>query len=345
MFEHLIGNDAAKRNLQRLVENGRVPNSLLFAGPDGVGKKLFALELARLLVISKSEGVSARDPEGERVSRYAIPESSDKNKDDFKSVFFTQHPDVGIITAYKRNILVEAIRDLEREAFFRPYEAAVRVFIIDDADKMNAAASNALLKTLEEPASTSFLILVTSRPDSLLQTIRSRCQTIRFAPVEKEEIEKFLIDGKDFSPDDARLAASLANGSIAAAATIDVSDHRMRRKEMLAVLENAASGTGLAPLLRISEKMNDAKNKDLFEDNLAILESLVRDAWLLANGADENSIVNADIAAELRPLANAFSPTSLADRLNAIEELRQSFAVNINRKIATDALMVKFASA
>lgn len=343
MFEHLIGNDAAKRNLQRLVENGRVPNSLLFAGPDGVGKKLFALELARLLVTGKGESLSARDPEGERVSRYAIPENADKNKDDFNSVFFTEHPDVGIVAAYKRNILVDAIRDLEREAFFRPYEAPARVFIIDDADKMNANASNALLKTLEEPASTSFLILVTSRPDSLLQTIRSRCQTIRFAPVEKEKIEKFLINDKNLSPDDARLAASLANGSIAVAATIDVNDHRTRRKEMLAVLENAAGGTGLEPLLRISEKMNDAKNKDMFEGNIAILESLVRDAWLLANGTEENSLVNADITAELRPIA-ALGSASLADRLNAIEELRQSFAVNINRKIATDALMVRFAS-
>ncbi|MBX3290393.1 MAG: DNA polymerase III subunit [Acidobacteria bacterium] len=343
MFEHLIGNETAKGNLQRLVESGRLPNSLLFAGPEGVGKKLFALELARLLITGKGESVSARDPKGERVGRYTIPESADKNKDDFKSVFFTEHPDVGIVTAYKRNISVEAIRDLEREAFFRPYEADARVFIIDDADKMNAAASNALLKTLEEPASTSFLILVTSRPDSLLQTIRSRCQTIRFAPVEKEKIEKFLINEKGFSPDDARLAASLANGSIAAA-TIDVNDHRMRRKEMLAVLENAAGGTGLGPLLRISEKMNDAKNKDMFEGNIAILESLVRDAWLLANGTDENSLVNADITAELRPIA-ALGSASLADRLNAIEELRQSFAVNINRKIATDALMVRFASA
>ncbi len=344
MFEHLIGNETAKGNLQRLVESGRLPNSLLFAGPDGVGKKRFALELARLLVIGKGESVSARDPKGERVSRYTIPESADKNKDDFKSVFFTEHPDVGIITAYKRSILVEAIRDLEREAFFRPYEADVRVFIIDDADKMNANAANALLKTLEEPASTSFLILVTSRPDSLLQTIRSRCQTIRFAPVEKEKVEKFLIDEKNLSPDDARLAAAMANGSIAAAAMLDVNDRRERRKEMLAVLENAAGGTGLGPLLRISEKMNDAKNKDFFEENIAILGSLVRDAWLLANGTDERLIVNADLAAELRPIA-ALGSASLADRLNAIEELRQAFAVNINRKIATDALMVRFASA
>ena len=177
-----------------------------------------------------------------------------------------------------------------------------------------------------------------------MQTIRSRCQTIRFAPVEKEKIEKFLINDKNLSPDDARLAASLANGSIAVAATIDVNDHRIRRKEMLAVLENAAGGTGLAPLLRISEKMNDAKNKDLFENDLAILESLVRDT-----GPGKRSRMKTLSSTLTSPPNSVLLPTppaaSLADRLNAIEELRQSFAVNINRKIATDALMVRFASA
>ena len=99
----------------------------------------------------------------------------------------------GLLIPFNKNILVDAVRDLEREAYFRPFEAPARVFIIEDADKMNDAASNALLKTLEEPASTSYIFLISSRPDSMLQTIQSRCQVIRFACLEAREIEEYLL--------------------------------------------------------------------------------------------------------------------------------------------------------
>ena len=170
--------------LLRLVANNRVPSALLFDGPEGVGKRQFALELARSLVCLTACGHEAC---GEctacsRVGTFSLPTS--EKGDDYDRVFLSQHPDVGLVIPYKRNLRVGAIRELEREAYFRPYEAGTRVFIVDDADKMNDAASNALLKTLEEPPSTSHIILISSRADSLLATIRSRCQTIRFGPVE-----------------------------------------------------------------------------------------------------------------------------------------------------------------
>src|SRR5688572_20606482 len=112
MFSRLVGNDNAKHTLRRLIVNGRVPNSLLLAGPEGVGKLQFALELASTLICRELT-------DGEacgvctvcvRVGDFVVPEPTDKTKDEFKRVFFGGHSDVGKVVPYKRTILVDAIR-------------------------------------------------------------------------------------------------------------------------------------------------------------------------------------------------------------------------------------------
>ncbi len=342
MFGKIIGNDGVKDVLRRHLAAGRVPNALLFAGPDGVGKKLFALELARAFICRSPLGAEAC---GEcsacsRVDTFIIPESTDKTKDEFKKVFFGQHSDVGIVVAYKRFILVEAIRDLEREAYFRPYEANARFFLIDDADKMNDGAANALLKTLEEPASTSHIILISSRPDSLLPTIRSRCQIVRFAPVETEKIEQFLTEERNIGSDDAKLTARLAFGSVGRGLSIELEKLKVQREILMGVLQDAIEKNDRVSLLQASEKLNDAKNKDGFEDNLEILLTLIRDVWTLALGGTDKKIINIDLEPRLKLLAKVTETKRLAGWIDRIELLSESFAVNVNRKIATDALFV-----
>src|SRR4030088_1864502 len=119
-----------------------------------------------------------------------------------------------MVRPHKQIIRVKPMRELEREANFRPFEGAARVFIVEDADNMNDQASNALLKTLEEPPPTSHLILTTSNPTALLPTIRSRCQTIRFAPIPRAAIESFLIEEKRLSTSNAELLSRTSGGSL-----------------------------------------------------------------------------------------------------------------------------------
>ena len=340
MFEGLIGNTNAKRRLERMFEVGRLPNALLFTGPDGVGKRSFALGVARRSVCTA--GGCGRCPVCERAGRFTFPAEDDKNKDDYKRVFFSEHLDVGMVVPYKRNILVDAIRDLEREAHFRPYEAETRVFIIDNAEKMNDQAANALLKTLEEPPATSHIILVTSQPDRLLPTIRSRTQAVRFGPVAAGEVEEYLANDRGFSNEDAQLAAIAAKGSLGKAAVMDVAAFREQRSAMLGVLQDAAIAGDLAALLAAGEQMNDAKNKDNFEPSLDILETLARDVMVLAAG-DGELVTNRDLGAELGELAATAGALRAGSWIVAIEETRAALNVNLNRKIAADALFVKFA--
>ncbi len=346
MFAELYGNEDAKQHARHLLKVGRVPHSFLLAGPDGIGKRLFALELARAFVCTEpidGEGCGKCSACG-RVVRFAYPEPTDKSKDEYKKVFFSEHPDVGTVVTYKRLILVDAIRDLEREANFRPYEANARFFIVDEAEKLNDNAANALLKTLEEPPDSTYLILVTSRPDHLLPTIRSRCQMLRFTPVAAEEIARCLIAKSAFHGDEAKLVARLANGSIANAMSFDLEKFRSIRESMLGVVENVITSGNIPPLLQMSESMNDAKGKEDYEPSIDVLESLVRDVWLLKNSAGSDAIINIDLAAKLGELAALGDSRKMGNWLSSIEEMRQNFAANINRKVATDALFLEMAA-
>jgi DNA polymerase-3 subunit delta' len=342
MFGQLIGNEPVKKILRRFINGGRVPNSLLFAGQESIGKRRFALEFARAFIcLNRAESGEAcgRCRSCLRAERFTFPKPDDR--DEHKKVIFSEHPDIGTVIPYKRNILVDAVRDLEREANFRPFEAAARFFIIDEADKMNPEAANALLKTLEEPPAASHIFLVSSRPDALLPTIRSRVQILRFAPVDAKTIEEFLVSTGRFSPADAEISARLARGRIGAALDIDLESFRARRTLMIKLLQSLLETRDRAALFQIAEEMNDAKNKDDFEKFLDALQTLIHDLWTLKLGG--KAVVNADLENLLRKLSEKASTRNLAQWLTAIEQMRERFAVNINKKIATDALFFEMA--
>jgi DNA polymerase III subunit delta' len=336
----LIGNKPAREILRRLVAAGRVPNALLFAGPEGVGKKQFAIELARRFVCTAPSAGDAcgECPACKRAGTFAIPTFEKGEESD--RVFFSQHPDVGMVVPFKRNLRIGAIRALEREANFLPFEAQSRIFIIEDADKMNDPSSNALLKTLEEPPPTSHIVLIASREDSLLPTIRSRCQTIRFAPVSAKEIEEYLVGTGEFSGEDAVLAANVCGGSIGRALSIVPASFRTQRSSMLGVLK-AAVADNKRDLLSASEEMNDARNKEEYDEKLVILQDLIHDVWLLRNGAGREGILNLEIGSDLAELADRVESPVLSSWLTEIETMKENFIVNLNRKVATDALFLK----
>lgn len=340
MFNKIIGNEQIKEILRRALEKSRVPHSLILTGEDGIGKKQLALELAKAMVCRNPQNLEACDRcvVCRRAANFAFPKSDDK--DAHKQVIFSEFPDIGQIIPYNRNILVDAVRDLEKEANFRPYEATARFFIIDDADKMNDAASNALLKTLEEPPATAYLFLITARPDALLQTILSRCQILRFAPVAAAEIENHLLATKKYAPDDAELLSLLAAGSVGRALETDLEKFRAERERMLKVLQSLLIDENRAVLLKTSEEITDAKNKEAYENHLDVLQTLIHDVWKIRLGGDEFAIVNRDYKTQLKMLAERAAPARLAGWLAEIEKMRELFAVNLNKKIATDALFI-----
>jgi DNA polymerase-3 subunit delta' len=345
MFHRLVGNQRARDTLLRMLSQRRVPGALLLAGEESVGKREFAVELAKALNCRDPRGVEACDecPSCKRIARFAPPPSAD-DKERGRHIAWSDHPDVGAVRRERAVITVEQAREVERESNYRPQEGRARVFIVEEADRLNEQASNALLKTLEEIAPTSHLVLVSSRPASLLPTIRSRCQTVRFAPLAAGELEGYLVKSGKRAGEEASLAAQLSGGRPGVALGINLDTYRARRDAMLVVVEALASGGDRVRLLRAAEELGDAKNKDEYEPRLDALEILVRDLWLLSLGAAEGGLVNHDLRERLARLAGGVPPARAAGWLSRIEELRGRLAVNINRRAATDALFLSMSA-
>jgi DNA polymerase-3 subunit delta' len=237
------------------------------------------------------------------------------------------------------------MRLIEREANYRPYEGKARVFLIEDADKLNDPSANALLKVLEEPPHTSHIILLTSRPDMLLPTIRSRCQMIRFSPLSPEEIESHLVKNKIATAAEARIRARVARGSLGRAVAQDFDEFGEQRAAMLRVLQALSADKDRIQLLRSAEELNEAKYKDEYESRLDVLETLIRDAWILALQTPDESIVNQDLLPQLKKISAGLDTRRPAGWISQIEEMREQLIVNINRKAATDALFLTMAAA
>jgi DNA polymerase-3 subunit delta' len=259
-------------------------------------------------------------------------------------MIWSNHTDVSLVRPYNRVIRIDPMRQLDREANFRPYEGNARVFIVEDADKMNKASSNALLKTLEEPPVTTYLILITSRPASLLPTIRSRCQTIRFVPLSRTDIGEYLIQqDKNLSENDARLRASAARGSLGRALSVDLDNFREQRNAMLNIVDALTIDRDRTHLLRAAEELCDAKRKDEYEPQLSVLETLLHDVWTLSLDANAASLDNDDLREHLSRVVTQVESKRVARWLTQIEKHRRTLDVNINRKVATDGLFLKMA--
>jgi DNA polymerase-3 subunit delta' len=342
MFDELTGNSRVKAVLKRMLAADRLPGAMLFTGEEGIGKKLFALEIARAL--------NCRTPKNEegcgvcsscvRIRKLNYPQRDDA--DEWAQIIWTDHPDVGLVVAPRRVLRVEQMRQIEKEANFRPYEGKARVFLIDEADKLNDASANALLKVLEEPPRTSHLILITARPAMLLPTILSRCQMIRFSPLMPDEIEKHLVKN-NIDVKTARLRARAAGGSMGRALSGDLVTFTSQRKAMLKVLNVLVVSNDRAQLLRSAEQLNEAQYKEEFEERLDVLETLIRDAWMLSLGVDTSRLVNEDLSAELKEVAQKMDSSRAGDWILQIEDLREQLIVNVNRKITTDSLFLVMA--
>jgi DNA polymerase III subunit delta' len=343
MFDRLIGNQHVKDILRRMIAARRVPGAQLFAGADGIGKKLFAVELAKALNCRAPLDGEACDvcPSCVRAARLVYPAADDTEAN--KKIIWSEHPDVGLIRPGGRFITVPQMRELEREANFRPFEGQARLFIIEEADRLNESSSNALLKTLEEPPGATHLVLITARPAALLPTIRSRCQTVRFAPLAAGEIEAHLLRDRKLTKTDAPLRARVAQGSIGRALSIDLESYRGQREAMLEILEALITKPDRARLLRASEELTDAKRKDEYEPRLDVLAALIHDAWALALGVPEEQVVNSDLIERLKPLGARLKSRRASDWLAQIEQHRRGLDFNINRKVATDALLLGMA--
>ncbi len=240
MFKEILGQVAAKDYLQKAIAENRLPNTLLFTGPDGVGKKKTALALAAFLMkvpLARLEAGNHSDlhvlmPEG-KVGLHAI----------------------------------ETIRkaiDVSHEA---PFEAPVKVFIIDLAERMQPAAANALLKTLEEPVLDGYWILISSKPKEILPTILSRCVKVTFQPLTTAQVSSIL-EKKGLSSD----VAKLSGGSIAKALDLHANPGVIEARQIiLSILNEQPDYPKIFTSLEKIEDLVENEDPLIYQNNVSSL--------------------------------------------------------------------------
>lgn len=251
-MEHIVGNAHLKEKLLKAVSTRQLSNTLLFCGPDAVGKKLFALSIAKYLLY----------PDG-------ITPSCEKKLEDHT------HPDLHLFFPEGKTGMhtIAAIRELIDQVSFPPYEAKAKVFIIDDAERMLPSSSNALLKTLEEPSLDSYIFLITSHMEEMLPTIVSRSSKWIFHAVFEAEVEFYLKEKMEKPASQATYLAHLSNGSIARA--IELANHinTDRKRELLLQIlakENGFSYLDLSALLTSLEQIYEEEASFLEEKNTIV---------------------------------------------------------------------------
>jgi hypothetical protein len=166
---------------------------------------------------------------------------------------------------------------------------------------------------------------------------------IRFSPLTPDEIETHLTKNNLVDSKTARLRARAAGGSMGRALSGDLVTFTSLRKAMLKVLNALVISNDRTQLLRSSEQLNEAEYRDEFEQRLDVLETLIRDAWMLSLGVEPSQLVNEDLAAELKEISKNLVSSRAGDWILQIEDLREQLIVNINRKVTTDALFLVMA--
>jgi DNA polymerase-3 subunit delta' len=322
-FSKLIGNERVKALLTRAVRENRVRQGLLFAGPRGVGKYQFALALAQVL---NCENPSSGDACGTCIPCGKIGAG--------------EHLDVETYRADGQFIRVNQMRDLSEKAQYRPYEGRRRVYIIDEAERMNIEAANSILKTLEEPPECTALILVTSKPYALLETIRSRCLMISFAPLGRAGLEIHLAAFGARSKEDAKLLARLAQGSVGHALEINLGDYREMRATMLDLLEAAAPPAEVSRLLGAAEYLGRKLERPDFERHLDILLVLLQDIVYLKVGDVQELITNVDAISRLGRIADRLTIDKIAELVDGVENIFRALPRNVNRQLALESVLI-----
>jgi DNA polymerase III gamma/tau subunit len=183
MFEQITGHKKQIELLSKAIGRGKLAHAYVFAGPEGVGKRTLAKELAKELLGVKTPPLSASI---EALQADISPKGEEKNEENYF------HPDY-LEVAGVDGIKIEQIRELAYKLSLKPYQAKNKVALIDNADQMSTEAANALLKVLEEPKAYNFIFLITSNANRLPKTILSRCQKITFGPLALSERQSLNI--------------------------------------------------------------------------------------------------------------------------------------------------------
>lgn len=321
-FEAIIGHEEVVRHLLTAIENDRVSHAYLFTGEKGSGKKMMADAFAMAL--------ECRDRSGPEPCLMcpSCRKAADHN-----------HPDILYVTHEKPNLIsVDEVRaQLVGTAEIRPYESRWKVYIVDEAEKMNPAAQNAILKTIEEPPSYVVILLLSENPDILLPTIRSRVVTLPLLPVSDSKVEDFLKEEEHVPDYEARILAAFARGNIGRAHLAASDDEFSKRKEKtLALIRNIheMDTAGLKEAVRLMKE-----DEEHIGEVMDLIRMWFRDVLYFKAAADIDQLVFSGEIGTIRAQAKASSYGDLQEIISAADRTEDRLRANVNFELAMELLL------
>ena len=368
-FNEFLGNASAVEHLRSAIAGGKLPHSLILAGPSGAGKYTLALMLAMAVECERqpralwSNGQSlasfcgvcrnctriaeAANLEAEVEKAVAAREELRETDKKETRVLVQPHPDVLILPPDPPQLLIKLgqVRTLIQRSQYLPSEAPKKIFILTAANFMKEAA-NSLLKVLEEPPETVHIFILAENPGELLPTIRSRCATVRLGALPVEEIETLLADRRPEVPPKQRgLIARLAQGAVGKALGFDLDTYTAARADALTLIRNAVAEPDHTAQFKMTEMYRagadgQAKTSAL----LRALSLLLEDLLLLAGGTPE-LVRNTDMRAELERLAGAVSFAWIEQASRGLDQVHSGMRRNLLRNLSLDAFAGQMADA
>lgn len=313
-FALIKGQDKAIESLKADVKNKHLAGAYLFCGPEGIGKYLTAKTFAQALNCLNANW----NPCDSCVSCLKIQNG--------------QHPDVHIIdNGYASEIKIEEIRQLQQDINLKPYEARLKIFIINDAHNLNPVSANAFLKTLEEPPKDSLIILISDKPGLLLRTIVSRCRIVKFYPLGRTTVAKVLRDNYSIDEEILHYLAYFSEGRLGTALRLKDKD-LIRKKNR--IIDSFTMGANSGWENSIIEDRNDLRN------SLQILAGWFRDIYLIKVGIPHTELINFDRRDMLVKLMSRYSFEELDEILNSISDSLLFLERNVNVKLLLSNLML-----
>ena len=300
-FEKIRGQRFAKKYLSNSIKSNMISHAYMFEGPSGVGKNTMARELAATLL-------------------------------DMENLF--NSPDYIEITPDGNSIKIAQIRKLQSDILVKPYKS-YKIYVIDEAQKMTVEAQNALLKTLEEPPKYAIIILITNNKESLLDTIKSSCEIIKFTPIPLVEVADYLTQtGVDKNR--ASLLANFSRGSMQKAIELSESeDFHIMRDEVQKYVETFLTGSML-DIMDIQSSIE--KYKDNITNVLDLLVNYFRDIMMVKENVDSSMIINLDRLVFIKNMSTKITYSQLSKIIDIIEETKNKLRSNCNFNISIQVM-------
>ncbi|AVD36756.1 ATP-binding protein [Clostridioides difficile] len=300
-FENIIGQDFAKKYLTNSIKKNKLNNAYMFEGMDGIGKKKFADELSKLLL-------------------------------DYENL--ENSPDYVLIKPDGNSIKIAQIRNLQSDIVIRPHRD-YKIYIINNAEKMTLEAQNALLKTLEEPPNYAIIILVTNNKESLLETIKSRCDIIKFSPIPIEDLKSYLID-TGIEEERAQLLATFSRGSIENALNLSQSSEFSVMREDVQQYIQIMLDKNIIEILNIPNNMEKYRGKII--TLLDMMINYFRDIILLKENVNKNMLINVDKLVFIQNMSGKISYSQLSKIIDIIEDVKNKIKSNCNFNISIQVM-------